>query len=46
LDECLHATNRLGCRESLERMLAAIDTFSGHSEPSDDRTAVLVSRTG
>jgi serine phosphatase RsbU (regulator of sigma subunit)/anti-sigma regulatory factor (Ser/Thr protein kinase) len=46
LDGCLRAARGLSCRESLERLLAEVDAFTGHAEPSDDRTAVLVSRTG
>jgi len=46
LEESLRATSRLNCRESLGLILDGITEFTGNAEPSDDRTAVLVSRTG
>lgn len=46
LDGCLKTTQRMRGREALEQILGAIDAFSGLGDPSDDRTAVLVCRTG
>jgi anti-sigma regulatory factor (Ser/Thr protein kinase) len=43
--DCLMRTRALSSRETIDKLLNEVALFSGNETPSDDRTAVLISRT-